>query len=139
MRISVSPKLEQDLTCLQVFVRAKDLLISGTVLYKLKCVLLNIHQKLPGSCIITSWTFCKGVLRNKYLLNQGHPKPQAEEMDVQEDYICGQSEDLTTSYESFCLQVRIQCVQANAKIPTTSHLITNLAYKLKPHHKRIST
>ena len=50
--------------------------------------------------------------------------------------IYGQSSDLTSSDESFCLQVKIQPTQANAKIPTPHHLITNLAYKLKPHHKR---
>ena len=60
---------------------------------------------------------------------------QAEEVYVQEDSICGQSEDLTSSDESLCLQVRIQCAQANSKIPT-SLLITNLAYNLKVHHKR---
>ena len=55
---------------------------------------------------------------------------------MQEDSICSQSEDFTSSDEYFCLQVRIQSAQATSKIPTTSHLITNLAYKLKPHHKR---
>ena len=60
---------------------------------------------------------------------------QAEEVYAQEDSICSQSKDLTASDESFSL-VRIQHAQANSKIPTASHLITNLAYKLKPHHKR---
>ena len=46
-----------------------------------------------------------------------------------------QSEEFTSSDDSFCLQVKIQYVQAESKFPT-SHLITNLAYKLKPHHKR---
>ena len=55
---------------------------------------------------------------------------------MQEDSICGHSGDLTFSNESFCLQVKIQCTQANTKIPTPHHLITNLAYRLKPHHKR---
>ena len=55
---------------------------------------------------------------------------------IQEDFICSQSGDLTSSDESFCLQVKIQCTQANTKIPTPHHLITNLAYRLKPHHKR---
>ena len=32
--------------------------------------------------------------------------------------------------------MRIQHVQAKSKFPKTSHLITDLAYKLKPHHKR---
>ena len=55
---------------------------------------------------------------------------------MQEDSICVQSGDLTSSDESFCLQVRIQHAQASSKIHTASHLITNLAYKLKPYHKR---
>ena len=42
----------------------------------------------------------------------------------------------TSSDDTFYLQVRIQCVQAEFKFPKTSHLITNLAYKLKPPHKR---
>ena len=43
---------------------------------------------------------------------------------------------ITSSYESFCLQVRIQCAQVKSKLSKTSHLITNLACKLQPHHRR---
>ena len=51
--------------------------------------------------------------------------------------IYGHSEDLSSSDESFCLQLRIQCTQADCnKIPTPSPLITNHAYNLKPHHTR---
>ena len=32
--------------------------------------------------------------------------------------------------------MKILCAQAKPKLSTTSHLITNLAYKLKPHHTR---
>ena len=60
---------------------------------------------------------------------------QAVQMYMQEDSICGQSGDLTSSDESFCLQVKIKCTQANSKIPTPHHLITNLAYRLMPLHK----
>ena len=55
---------------------------------------------------------------------------------MQEDSIHSQSGDLTSSDESFYLQVKIQCTQANTKIPTPHHLITNPAYTLKPYHKR---
>ena len=55
---------------------------------------------------------------------------------IQEDSIWSQSGDLTSSDELFCLKVKIQCTQANIKTPTPHHLITNLAYRLKPHHKR---
>ena len=51
--------------------------------------------------------------------------------------ICGHSEDCLSSDESFCLQVKIQQSQVEGKkIPTPSHLITNLAYKLNPHQTR---
>ena len=53
-----------------------------------------------------------------------------------EDSICSQSSDLTSSDESFCLQFKSQCTEANVKISIPHHLITNLAYRLKPHHKR---
>ena len=60
--------------------------------------------------------------------------PKAHQLQVrvvymQGDFICGQSSDLTLSDEPFCLQ-------ANSKVPTPHHLITNLVYSLKPHHKR---
>ena len=51
--------------------------------------------------------------------------------------ICGQSEDDSSSKDSFCLQVKVKCKQANLqRIPSPTHLITNLAYILKPHHTR---
>ena len=61
---------------------------------------------------------------------------QAETVYTQEDSICSQSDDLTSSNGSFCLQVKIQHALASSKVPTTSHLNTNLAYKLKPHHTK---
>ena len=47
------------------------------------------------------------------------------------------SECYSSSDDSFCLQIKVQCPQASLKkIPTPTHLITNLAYRLKPHHTR---
>ena len=37
---------------------------------------------------------------------------QSEELYMQDDSIHGQSEELTSSNDSFCLQMKIQCVQA---------------------------
>ena len=59
--------------------------------------------------------------------------PKAHQLQVgvvyaQEDSICCQLSDLTSCDQSFCLQVKIQCTQANTKFPTPHHLITNLAY-----------
>ena len=77
--------------------------------------------------------------RRKYLFKSKISKAHQLQVGVvymQEDSICGKSADLNSSDESFCLQVKIQCTQANTKIPTPHHLITNLASGLKPHHKR---
>ena len=53
-----------------------------------------------------------------------------------EDPICGHSEE-RSSDDSFCLQLKVQHAQARIKkISTPSHLITNLAYRLKQHHTR---
>ena len=60
---------------------------------------------------------------------------QTEEIYLQDDSICRQTEELTSSDDSFCLQIQIQCAQAKPKLPITSHVITNLAYKCQPHHK----
>ena len=45
-------KWEQDLTCLQASARVTDLWMSGTMLYKFKCVLLNTHKKCKH---LASW------------------------------------------------------------------------------------
>ena len=69
-------------------------------------------------------------------------KPKAHMLQVGAVYachksVCNHSEDCSSSDESFCLQVKIQQSKAEGKkIPTPSHLITNLAYKLKPHQTR---
>ena len=50
-------KCEQGLTCLQAFARAVDQQMSGTMLYKLKQVLLSINKKLQISCTVISFGF----------------------------------------------------------------------------------
>ena len=62
---------------------------------------------------------------------------QAGAVHAKGSAIYGQSEDFSSSDDSFCLQIKVQCIQANLqKIPQPSHLITNLAYRLKSHHTR---
>ena len=62
---------------------------------------------------------------------------QAGTVYAQEKAIFGHSEDYSSSGHSFCLQIQVQHMQANSKkIPTPAHLITNLAYRLQPHHTR---
>ena len=83
---------------------------------------------------------CTGLCFKKQVSFKSRPPKahqlQAKEVYMQDESICGQSEDFTSSDDSFCVHMRIQCIQAESKFPKTCHLITNLAYKLKPHHKQ---
>ena len=69
-------------------------------------------------------------------------KPKAHMLQVGavyacDKYICSHPEDCSSRNDFFCLQENIQQSQAECKkIATPSHLITNLAYKLKPHQTR---
>ena len=52
-------------------------------------------------------------------------------------YIQKKVEEDSTSEDSFCLQVKIKCIlDKEQEVPRPKHLITNLAYRLKPHHTR---
>ena len=83
----------------------------------------------------TSLCYKKKIVSFKSRTSKAH-QLQAGQIYMHEDSLCSQSGDLTSSNESFCLQVKIQCTQASSKIPTPHHLITNLTYRLKLHHKR---
>ena len=62
---------------------------------------------------------------------------QAGAVYARDKSIYSHPEDLSSSNVSFCLQVKIQCTQSDCKkIPKPSHLITNLAYRLKPYDIR---
>ena len=62
---------------------------------------------------------------------------QAGKVYAKGSAIGGKSEEGTSSEDLFCLQVKIKFIQAEKQsIPRPIHLITNLAYRLKPHHTR---
>ena len=66
---------------------------------------------------------------------------QAGAVYAKDNAICGQSEDDSSSEDSFCLQVTVKHTQANLqRIPRPTYLITNLAFRLKhtPHKKFVS-
>ena len=83
-----------------------------------------------------------GLCYQKKQVSFKHRKPKAHMFQAGTVYacdksICGHPEDCSSSDDSFCLQVKIQESQAEGKkIPTPSHLITNLANKLRPHQTR---
>ena len=52
-------------------------------------------------------------------------------------HACDSNEEVDSSDDSFCLQLKIQCAQAQNKMTVKSAcLITNLAYMLKQHENR---
>ena len=69
-------------------------------------------------------------------------RPKAHQLQSGADYAKGSasydhSDEDSTSKDSFCLQVKIKCNQdKEQKVRGPTHLITNLAYRLKPHHTR---
>ena len=69
-------------------------------------------------------------------------KPKAHQLQewavyAKESAIYSQSEDDSSSQDSFCLQVKVKHTQPNLqRIPRPTRLITNLAYREKSHHTR---
>ena len=65
------------------------------------------------------------------------PKAHQIQIDESHSYIPDYSLEDSSAEDSFCLQVKIQ--RQNKKThqsSNTTHLIMNIVYKLKPHHKR---
>ena len=69
-------------------------------------------------------------------------RPKAHQLQAGAVYVKGSasydhSDEGSTTEDYFCLQVKIKCKQdKEQKVPRPTHLITNLAYRLKPHHTR---
>ena len=62
---------------------------------------------------------------------------QADAVYAKESALYGHLEEDSTSEDSFCLQVKIKCtMDKKQEVPRPMHLITSLAYRLKPHHTR---
>ena len=57
-------------------------------------------------------------------------------LSTQDNSICSHSSDSSSSDESFCLQMKVQAVQANTNVPTPKHLFTNLEFNAKPHKNK---
>ena len=74
---------------------------------------------------------------NKRSLESSSPKTHQLQTGTvcTQDSMCGHSEE-SSSEDSFCLQLQLKSTQVETKIPAPQNLITNLAYKLKPNHKK---
>ena len=83
--------------------------------------------------------FTSQCFQRKQHLQHKFRQPKAHQIQVDElyDNPDNYSSDVSSSKDSFCLQVKIRR-QPNGtqKIPKPTHLITNIAYWLKQHHTR---
>ena len=65
------------------------------------------------------------------------PKAHQIQIDDSHSYRYDGSSESSSTEDSFCLQVKIQRQNKKSQqLSHTTHLITNIAYKLKPHHHR---
>ena len=111
---------------------------------EIQCMLRvsSVQQRNINASFATSMDTLESLCYQKKQASFKPKKPKAHMLQAGAVYacaksMCSHSEDLSSSDESFYWQVRIQCTQADCKqIPTPSHLITNLAHQLKPHHER---
>ena len=86
---------------------------------------LNVLQELQCKNCSKFGNFSSLWYKKKISFKSRNPKGhqlQVGVVYVQEDSVCGQSSDLTSSDESFCLQVKIHHTQAESKFPTPHHL-----------------
>ena len=83
--------------------------------------------------------FTSQCFQRKQHLQHKFRQPKAHQIQVDDLYYNPDSypSDVSSSKDSFCLQVKIRR-QPNGtqKIPNHTHLITNIAYRLKQHHTR---
>ena len=65
------------------------------------------------------------------------PKEHQIQLDESYHYPHDYSSDVSSSEDSFCLQVKVNKQNKKTeKLPNTTHLLTNIAYRLKLHHTR---
>ena len=84
----------------------------------------------------TSLCFQKKQASSKPRRPKAH-QLQAGTVYAKESARCVHSEEDSISEDSFCLQVKIKCNQIDQqKVPRPIHLITSLAYRMKPHQTR---
>ena len=83
--------------------------------------------------------FTSQCFQKKQYSQQKFRQPKAHQIQVDEShhYLHNYSSDVSLSEDSFCLQVKVNKQNKRTqKLPNTTHLLTNIAYWLKPHHTR---
>ena len=89
-------------------------------------------QRSSNVKFVTSLDTLPAFVIRRSKLYSSQEKPKAHQLQVGAVYtiegtICSQSEDYSSSNDSFCFQIKVQHTQANLqKIPKPDQLITNL-------------
>ena len=83
--------------------------------------------------------FTSQCFQKKQYPQQKFRQSKAHQIQVDESYHYPHdySSDVSSSEDSFCLQVKVNKKNKKTqKLPNTTHLLTNIAYRLKPHQTR---
>ena len=83
--------------------------------------------------------FTSQCFQKKQYPQQKYRQPKAHQIQVDKSYHYSHnySSDVSMSEDSFCLQVKVnKHNKKTQKPPHTTHLLTNIVYRLKPHHTR---
>ena len=99
---------------------------------KYQCKVCNKYGHFPSLCYQKEPKVHHKSSHRNPQVHQLHAGPMYTQDSANHCYSKKSSSD-----ESFCLQLQAQSNQAEGKqIPQPVHLMTNLAYHLKPHHTR---
>ena len=83
--------------------------------------------------------FTSQCFQKKQYHQQTYKQPKAHQIQIDEphSYLHDYSSESSSSEDSFCLQVKVHKQNKKTQKPSkTTHLLTNIAYRLKPHHTR---
>ena len=83
--------------------------------------------------------FTSQCFQKKQYNQQKYRQPKVHQIQIDEphSYIHDDSSESSSTEDSFCLQIKVQRPNKKTQQPShITHLITNIAYKLKPHHTR---
>ena len=96
-------------------------------------------QKIPVQSMPQVWPlhvplFPKSTTKQS---SYKHRKPTVHQLKTGTIHVYDNSEEVDSSDDSFCLQLKIQCAEAyHKKTQKPACWITNLAYRLKQHENR---
>ena len=83
--------------------------------------------------------FTSQCFQKKQYPQQKYRQPKAHQIEVDKSYHYSNdnSSDASSSEDSFCFQVKVNKQNKKTQqLPNTTHLLTNIVYRLKPYHTR---